>query len=147
MTGRCPDRGPEPCDLPAAHPRRWRETLWLETSGGGGLSDALAGLLEAVADAEASRSWRRFGYCQNVDLFPELRDLRLVSRIFFPDKNDHAAYWVRKAKVICDGCPVQVECLEFGLREKFGVFGGLTERERRVLRRERRAVEVGVVAA
>ena len=45
-----------------------------------------------------------------------------------------------EAKEICDECPVREPCLEFALtvREKHGVWGGRTERERRRLIRQRR---------
>jgi len=35
-----------------------------------------------------------------------------------------------KAREICKGCPVKVECLEAGRLERFGVWGGLSENER-----------------
>ena len=44
----------------------------------------------------------------------------------------------REAKIVCAGCPVRAECLDFGITEKFGIFGGLAEKERRDLRRQRR---------
>jgi WhiB family transcriptional regulator, redox-sensing transcriptional regulator len=43
------------------------------------------------------------------------------------------------AKLVCTGCPVRSECLADALdnRVEFGVWGGLTERERRgLLRRQ-----------
>ncbi len=44
-----------------------------------------------------------------------------------------------RAKVICRGCPVRTECLADALenRIEFGVWGGMTERERRALLRRR----------
>lgn len=42
------------------------------------------------------------------------------------------------ALATCARCPVRRECREAGLREIYGVWGGLTERERQGLRRERR---------
>jgi WhiB family redox-sensing transcriptional regulator len=46
----------------------------------------------------------------------------------------------RDAKAICAGCPVREECLEYAMRwdQLCGVWGGLSERERRQLRRQRR---------
>jgi hypothetical protein len=46
-----------------------------------------------------------------------------------------------KAKAICAGCPVRAGCLEYALdtREAYGIWGGLTEDERRALLRQRRA--------
>ena len=43
----------------------------------------------------------------------------------------------RKAKAICASCPVRIECLNYALRrdERFGVWGGMSERERRRLKR------------
>ncbi len=45
----------------------------------------------------------------------------------------------RKAKKICDGCPVRRECLDFALSrpEKYGLYGGLSEDERASERRRR----------
>ena len=45
----------------------------------------------------------------------------------------------RAAKIICKGCPVVAECLADALdnRTEFGVWGGMTERERRALLRRR----------
>lgn len=45
----------------------------------------------------------------------------------------------RAAKAVCKGCPVVAECLAEALdtRTEFGVWGGMTERERRALLRKR----------
>jgi WhiB family redox-sensing transcriptional regulator len=45
---------------------------------------------------------------------------------------------VTEAKKICLGCEVRQQCLEFALQtnERFGVWGGKSERERRKLRRQ-----------
>ena len=53
---------------------------------------------------------------------------------FFPEKGGST----RMAKRICRGCEVRAECLEFALEndERHGVYGGLSERERRRLKRE-----------
>jgi WhiB family redox-sensing transcriptional regulator len=58
--------------------------------------------------------------------------------------NDPDALFVRgaeqhKAKAICEGCPVRMQCLAEALDQQiqFGVWGGLTERERRSLLRRR----------
>lgn len=47
---------------------------------------------------------------------------------------------VNAAKELCNQCDVKNECLEAALErdEKFGIWGGLTERERKRLRRSRR---------
>jgi len=48
-----------------------------------------------------------------------------------------------RAKVVCQGCPVRTECLADALdtRTEFGVWGGMTERERRALLRRRPGVQ------
>ena len=45
----------------------------------------------------------------------------------------------REARTVCGGCPVRLECLADALdsRAEFGVWGGMTERERRALLRRR----------
>ena len=67
-------------------------------------------------------SWRDLALCAEVD--PEL---------FFPDKGESS----RPAKRVCTGCEVRAECLQDALDhgERFGVWGGLSERERRELAR------------
>lgn len=52
---------------------------------------------------------------------------------FFPEKGGST----REAKRICQGCPVRAECLEYALRtdQRFGIWGGFSERERRALKR------------
>ena len=71
--------------------------------------------------------WRQRAACRGVD--PD---------IFYPVTDEDA----EDAKAICRACPVQQACLEWALqsREKDGVWGGATERERRrILRRRRRS--------
>ena len=55
--------------------------------------------------------------------------------LFFPGRGESAD----AAKAVCAGCVVSAECLEYALDagEKFGVWGGKSERERRRLRRYR----------
>jgi WhiB family redox-sensing transcriptional regulator len=52
---------------------------------------------------------------------------------FFPEKGGST----RAAKRICQTCSVQAECLDYALHndERFGIWGGLSERERRRLKR------------
>lgn len=56
---------------------------------------------------------------------------------FFPDSQPGPA----AAKAVCAGCPVRRECLVAALarNERFGVWGGLTERERLNLKRRNAA--------
>jgi len=83
-------------------------------SAAGGLAEELLGLV-------ASPGWWFAGLCAQTD--PEL---------FFPEKGGS----VREAKAVCAGCPVRAQCLEHALAhdERFGVWGGLSERERRRLK-------------
>lgn len=63
--------------------------------------------------------------------------LQADPEIFFPEKGGST----REAKRICAECDVRAECLEYALvnDERFGVWGGLSERERRKLKRTRTA--------
>lgn len=71
-------------------------------------------------------TWRQQARCRGVD--PET---------FYPVSDEDPAL---AAKEICAECPVREPCLEYALtvREKHGVWGGRTERERRRLIRQRR---------
>ena len=57
------------------------------------------------------------------------------ANLFFPERGAST----RKAKSICRECSVRPECLEFAIStgEKFGIWGGMSERERRRVRKER----------
>ena len=76
----------------------------------------------------SEEDWKTDARCRGVD-----------PAVMYPDDEDVAA--VARAKGLCGACPVQSQCLEHALlrREKDGVWGGLTARERqRVIRRRRR---------
>jgi WhiB family redox-sensing transcriptional regulator len=90
--------------------------------GGQAMGDqGIAGLLGIGLEADA-QSWQERALCAETD--PEA---------FFPEKGGST----REAKKICTGCEVKAECLEYALAndERFGIWGGLSERERRRLRR------------
>lgn len=73
------------------------------------------------------RDWRSRAACLDVD--PEL---------FFPAAEAGPVYDVQvaAAKAVCHRCPVRAECLAEALaRIPYGIAGGLTEDERRALRR------------
>ena len=55
--------------------------------------------------------------------------------LFFPERGAST----RSAKAICRECEVRADCLEFAIvtGEKFGIWGGMSERERRRVRRAR----------
>jgi WhiB family redox-sensing transcriptional regulator len=80
-------------------------------------------------DDYTSEDWADHAACRGVD--PDL---------FFPGQGEDT----RRAKAICARCPVQTFCLNEALanREKFGIWGGLSERERR---RIRRASTIGAI--
>ena len=89
------------------------------------LTNSLAALVATqrfVGNGE--RRWQEEANCLGVD--PDL---------FFPERGAST----REAKGVCRGCEVRVECLEYALQhgEKFGIWGGLSERERRRVRRQR----------
>ena len=69
-------------------------------------------------------SWQDLANCRGAD-----------ADLFFPERGAST----RAAKTICRECQVRVECLEFAIvsSEKFGIWGGLSERERRKIRRQR----------
>ena len=69
--------------------------------------------------------WRELVACRGLD-----------PGLFFPDEDEE----VTAAKLVCEQCVVRIVCLEHALasREKQGVWGGATERERRRIIRYRR---------
>ncbi len=71
-------------------------------------------------------TWRTQARCRGVDPL-----------IFHPLSDEEEA---NDAKAICELCPVREACLEYAIsaREKDGVWGGLTARERRRIIRQRR---------
>src|SRR3954447_17583637 len=75
---------------------------------------------------------------------PEWQERALCSQTdpeaFFPEKGGST----REAKRICSRCEVRADCLEYALGhdERFGIWGGLSERERRKLKR-RAAEQIG----
>lgn len=67
-------------------------------------------------------AWHEAALCAQTD--PEA---------FFPEKGGST----REAKKVCQSCEVRRECLEYALAndERFGIWGGMSERERRKLKR------------
>ena len=70
-------------------------------------------------------SWKESANCLGVD-----------PGLFFPDRGAS----IKEAKETCRSCVVKEECLNFAISsgEKFGVWGGLSERERRKVRKSRK---------
>ncbi len=75
-----------------------------------------------VDEEENPLAWQSDSLCAQTD--PEA---------FFPEKGGST----RDAKKICGSCEVRTHCLEYALEndERFGIWGGLSERERRKLRK------------
>lgn len=72
-----------------------------------------------------NQTWRQLAACRGVE--PE---------IFYPVSDEEAEV----AKAVCGQCSVRQPCLEYALatRERDGVWGGNTEKERRRILRQRR---------
>ena len=88
---------------------------------GGQAVTALPGILDDE-EVSSEQEWQERALCAQTD--PEA---------FFPEKGGST----REAKRICAGCEVRAVWLEYALAndERFGIWGGLSERERRRLRR------------
>ena len=73
-------------------------------------------------DDADENNWQERALCAQTD--PEA---------FFPEKGGST----REAKRVCLSCDVRGECLEYALMhdERFGIWGGLSERERRKLKK------------
>ena len=86
----------------------------------------IPGLRPQVVEDDNPLSWQTDALCAQTD--PEA---------FFPEKGGST----RDAKRICTTCEVKAQCLDYALLndERFGIWGGLSERERRRLRKARSA--------
>jgi WhiB family redox-sensing transcriptional regulator len=93
---------------------------------------------EPAVSSHGQDDWRSLGACRRED--PEL---------FFPMAQGPGLIQLQRAKAICGRCPVQGECLEFAVQtvQDHGVWGGLSEEERRNLRRARRRRELRCLAS
>ena len=87
--------------------------------------DLLSGPFTVIDGGVEEPEWQERALCAQTD--PEA---------FFPEKGGST----REAKRICSGCDVRAECLDYALAhdERFGIWGGLSERERRRVRLARR---------
>lgn len=76
---------------------------------------------EIPALGAPDEDWTKKALCPQTD--PEA---------FYPEKGGST----REAKKICHGCEVRLECLDWALAndERFGIWGGMSERERRRLK-------------
>ena len=80
------------------------------------------GILPIIEPVDIVHGWQEHALCAQTD--PEA---------FFPEKGGST----REAKRVCQSCDVRSDCLEYALEndERFGIWGGLSERERRRLKR------------
>jgi WhiB family transcriptional regulator, redox-sensing transcriptional regulator len=81
------------------------------------------GIFGSIEDEGEEPGWQERALCAQTD--PEA---------FFPEKGGST----REAKRVCGSCEVRSECLGYALEhdERFGIWGGLSERERRRLKRQ-----------
>lgn len=106
--------------------RRGHRAQWSAGAAGPVLAavpDPEIGPLEDHDLPASALSWQDFGLCAEVD-----------GDLWFPEKGGDTS----AAKRICFACPVRVQCLDYALAngERFGIWGGFSERDRRRLRRE-----------
>ena len=90
-------------------------------------------LASSLALAVADDTWRDHALCRDTD--PEL---------FFPvGTTGNALLAIDYAKRVCAQCSVTQECLDFALdtNQDSGIWGGLSEEERRDIRRQRAAAQ------
>jgi WhiB family redox-sensing transcriptional regulator len=75
-------------------------------------------------DPGEAAEWEERARCRNID----------DQSLFFPEHGNRSP---SRAKAICNRCDVRADCLRAALEndERFGIWGGLTEKERRALQR------------
>ncbi len=86
-------------------------------------------LASSLALGAADYDWRDDSLCRDTD-----------PALFFPvGTTGNALVQIDHAKNTCEECTVSTECLDFALdtNQDSGIWGGLTEEERRVIRRKR----------
>ena len=109
-------------DVDGSLPSDARQTV--SAAGVGSLSGTGSNVLPMFGEPtdDGLMGWQERALCAQTD--PEA---------FFPEKGGST----REAKKVCTGCDVRSECLEYALAndERFGIWGGLSERERRKLKR------------
>ena len=94
-------------------------------------ADNVTILASSLALANADYTWRTDAICRDTD--PDL---------FFPiGTTGQALTQIARAKQVCGECPVRVDCLEYALEtnQDSGIWGGLSEEERRDIRRRNAA--------
>lgn len=81
--------------------------------------------MSLVARSERADDWRALGACRGKD-----------PTLWYPSRGESCS----EAKAICHECPVELSCREYALDnlETIGIWGGLSERERKRIRRDTR---------
>lgn len=90
-------------------------------------------------ESSEPRVWRSDAACRDTD-----------PALFFPvGQTGPAIEHIENAKEVCQTCAVKIECLEYALmtNQDAGIWGGLTEDDRRKIRRERRKANRAAQAA
>ncbi|MET9341852.1 WhiB family transcriptional regulator [Nonomuraea sp. NPDC003804] len=84
-----------------------------------------ADMMDDLTKAAAAEEWMSWGLCAETD----------PDRFFQPEQA--GPRWWTAAVAVCEGCPVRVECLEYGLAlgDAWGVWGGVTLAEGRTIER------------
>lgn len=79
-------------------------------------------------DESEAYDWQTDALCRQVD-----------ADAFFPEKGGSSVAMKR----ICNVCPVKQDCLEYALDndERYGIWGGTSERERARMKREQRQAQ------
>ena len=88
-------------------------------------------LASSLALANADYTWRNRAICKDTD--PDL---------FFPvGTTGQALVQIARAKEVCAECTVRTDCLEYAIdtNQDSGIWGGLAEEERRMIRRQNAA--------
>ena len=123
-------RASVPGGLTASSGARIRRSVLAESPGAAGpLLAAVPDVVSLLPDwDDPALAWQEKALCAEVD--PDR---------WFPEKGGS----VREAKRICAACEVRAECLAYALEHedagRYGIWGGLSERERRQLRRQKAA--------
>jgi WhiB family redox-sensing transcriptional regulator len=83
-----------------------------------------------VTAVKAIKTWQQLGSCRTgsgSDFYPPMHTERKHERLARE----------RRAKAVCAACPVRDECLSYAVAcdERYGIWGGLNQDERRNLRR------------
>ena len=85
--------------------------------------------LEKMYTQDDDGTWISKAKCSDID-----------NNVFFPDLGPNYRKSVERAKLICEECEVQDECLGSAIKngEGFGIWGGLTFDERKEMSRIQR---------